>query len=153
MRPVLPASIPGRQRGAALVIGLVLLLVLTVLAISGMSTSTLELQMAGNRQYAESAFQAAETALETAMSCGVYNTNIPTEPADCAAAVTSATDGYDFVLAFDTIGGETPVPGGGYSLGSGFAAFHFVVDAVGTSARGASARHQQSFYIVGPGGT
>src|SRR5690606_2858774 len=37
-----------RQRGAALVVGLILLMVLTVLAISGMNTSTLELQMAGN---------------------------------------------------------------------------------------------------------
>ena len=48
------------QRGAALVVGLLLLLVLTILAISGMTTATLELQMAGNRQYQERAFQAAE---------------------------------------------------------------------------------------------
>ena len=38
------------QRGAALVIGMILLLVLTVLGISGLVTATLELQMAGNAQ-------------------------------------------------------------------------------------------------------
>ena len=40
-----------RQGGAALVVGLVLLMILTLLAISGMNTSTLELQMAGNFQF------------------------------------------------------------------------------------------------------
>ena len=44
------------QSGAALVVGLLLLLVLTILAISGMTTATLELQMAGNEQYQERAF-------------------------------------------------------------------------------------------------
>ena len=40
-----------RQDGAALVVGLILLLVLTLLAVSGMTTASLELQMAGNEQY------------------------------------------------------------------------------------------------------
>ena len=38
------------QRGAALVIGLLLLLVLTVLAISGMNSASVEFLMAGNDQ-------------------------------------------------------------------------------------------------------
>ena len=37
-----------RQNGAALVVGLVLLVVITVLAISGMNTATAELAMARN---------------------------------------------------------------------------------------------------------
>ena len=52
-----------KQSGAALVIGLVLLLVLTLLAVSGMNTATLEVQMAGNSQFAENAFQAASAAI------------------------------------------------------------------------------------------
>ncbi len=141
------------QSGAALIIGLILLLVLTVLAISGMSTSTLELQMAGNEQYSESAFQAADTAIEVAMACGVYNTSVPTQAADCPAAAVGPSEGYDFLMYFDAGTGSTAVPGGGYSLGTGFQAYHFVIDSVGTSARGANARHTQSFYIVGPSGT
>ena len=39
------------ERGAALVIGLVLLLILTLLAVTGMNTATTELVMAGNEQY------------------------------------------------------------------------------------------------------
>ena len=61
------------QRGAALVVGMLLLLVLTLLAISGMNTASLELAMAGNMQYHENAFQAAETGVEQAMVLGAFN--------------------------------------------------------------------------------
>jgi len=56
---------PQQQRGAALVVGLILLLVLTVLGVSTMSTASLELAMAGNDQWAENAFQLAETGADT----------------------------------------------------------------------------------------
>ncbi len=52
------------QSGAALVISMVLLMVLTVLAISTMSTASLEIAMAGNTQYADKAFQLAEMGLD-----------------------------------------------------------------------------------------
>ena len=55
------------QDGAALVVGLILLVVITVLAISGMNTATTELAMARNDQNYENAFQAAETGLEAAL--------------------------------------------------------------------------------------
>ena len=61
-------NIPARQSGAALIVGLVLMMVLTLLAISTMRTSTLELAMAGNAQYHEQANQLAETGIEDAMS-------------------------------------------------------------------------------------
>ncbi len=68
----------ARQRGAALVVGLLLLLVLTVLAISGMTMATLDLQMAGNHQFEERAFQAAEAGIERAIAAGIFDTNAPT---------------------------------------------------------------------------
>ena len=49
-----------RQHGAALVTGLILLLVLTLLAVSGMNSASLEFMMAGNEQYCANAFSAAE---------------------------------------------------------------------------------------------
>ena len=58
------------QRGAALIVGLMLLLILTVLAISGITTTTLEAQMAGNTQQAQYAFQAAESAADTEITAG-----------------------------------------------------------------------------------
>lgn len=55
---------PRQQSGAALVVSMVLLLVMTLLAVSTMSTASLEVTMAGNTQYSENAFQLAETGNE-----------------------------------------------------------------------------------------
>lgn len=144
----------GRDRGAALVVGLILLLILTVLAISGMTTASLELQMAGNAQYQERAFQAADTGIERAIAQQVYSTATPTTVTATSADVTASEgDTFEAVVEFDNVGGVTSVPGGGYSLGTGLQAYHFVVTSRGESARGATSEHVQSFYVVGPGGT
>ena len=37
-------------------------------------------------------------------------------------------------------------------MGTGFQAYHFNVESTGRSERGAEATHQQSVYIIGPGG-
>jgi type IV pilus assembly protein PilX len=161
----------GRQAGAALVVGLILLLVLTLLAVSGMTTASLELLMAGNMQYQERSFQAADAGIEQALASGIYDTNnaigeyddvtivnpTPTrgtgaEIADCEEPGEGANQQCEYFMRFDLQAGQTPVPGGGYSLGTGFEAYHFVVDSVGTSNRGAQSHHEQSFYIVGPSG-
>ena len=137
-----------RQRGAALIIGLLLLLILTLLAVAGMNTATLELQMAGNEQYQQRAFEAAETAIEQAILTGSYNTSVP--DVRMPTPVDGTNDTYEFVMEFDQDTGETPVPGGGYSLGTGFTAYHFNITATGRSERGARAEHVQSVYIIGP---
>lgn len=164
---------PVRQQGAALVVGLILLLVLTLLAISGMTTASLELQMAGNEQYQERAFQFADAGIEQAVAAGVFNTNAQIGAYDNVAAVNpvpdrgtgrqitncpevaGAADGEqcEYFMRFDLQSGTTAVPGGGYSIGTGFQAYHFVIDSYGTAERGALSEHRQSIYIVGPGGT
>jgi type IV pilus assembly protein PilX len=155
-------STRARQRGAALAIGLILLLVLTILAITGMSTATLELRMAGNKQYQERAFEAAEVGIERAMNSGLYNTGVPTlcpgpgcpqgNTVPNTAVDAADRDSFEFEMNFDTNTGATAVPGGGYSLGTGLQAYHFVIESTGESARGAESQNVQSFYIVGPGG-
>ncbi len=144
-----------RQNGAALVVGLVLLVVITVLAISGMNTATTELAMARNDQNYENAFQAAETGLENALAQGTFNTLANTN------LVTDIHgDGHDIVTSITIFEDSTLVPDRAFSLGvgSGVSAYHFNViataeskrDAGGTTDRDASAIHSQSFYIVGP---
>lgn len=51
------------QRGTALIISLVFLLLLTILGVTAVSTSTLQEKMAGNMKDQNMAFQAAETGL------------------------------------------------------------------------------------------
>lgn len=71
------------QRGAALIVGLVLMTVLTILAISTMRTATLELSMAGNTQYRATARALAEAGLHVAIDQienGLYNPNAEAGP-------------------------------------------------------------------------
>lgn len=144
---------PRKQDGAALVVGLVLLVVVTVLAISGMNTATTELAMARNDLNYENAFQAAENGLENALSQGRFNTLANTN----LAQNVTANEAYTSVINFED---STLVPDRAFSLGvgSGIAAYHFQAvstatskrDAGGTTDRDASAVHTQAFYVVGP---
>lgn len=145
----------NRQQGAALVVGLILLVVVTVLAISGMNTATTELAIARNDQNYESAFQAAETGIETALSQGRFDTLINTTLEGIDVPVRE-NDAVRAVIRFDT---STLVPDRAFSLGvgSGIAAYHFTATATAESAmtagntdRDASAVHTQAFYVVGP---
>lgn len=92
-------QIPQNQRGAVMVIALLLLLVLTVLGVAGMSTTSLEERMAGNSRDREIAFQAAETALrEGEALVGSANfTDLPTDPYNPLAGddfTTTCSGGY-----------------------------------------------------------
>ena len=143
----------SKQQGAALVVGLILLVVITVLAISGMNTATTELAMARNDQNYENAFQAAETGLETALGQGAFNTA-------AGATVTQVINAHDTVTAEIQFEDSTIVPDKAFSLGagSGVAAYHFIATAQAesrrapgsTTDRDSTAVHTQAFYIVGP---
>ncbi len=142
-----------KQQGAALIVGLVLLVVITVLAISGMNTATTELAMARNAQNYENAFQAAETGLENILSMGAFDTA-------GAPAITKIINTHDTVVAQVDYEDSSIVPDKAFSLGSGsgVSAYHFVATATAdslrspgdTTDRDASAVHTQAFYVVGP---
>jgi Tfp pilus assembly protein PilX len=57
---------PGCQRGAVLIFALIVLVIMTILAISGIGNSTLEQRMSSNYTQSATAFQAAEQALREA---------------------------------------------------------------------------------------
>jgi Tfp pilus assembly protein PilX len=146
-----------RERGVALVVSLVMLVVLTLLAVAGMGASTLELTMAGNTQYQENAFEAAEALLEAEVR------RIDIQPLAAPGALPNipANTGRNFVddggIVQATASGQTwyrrTSPATGWELGGAtkFSAYHF--DGIGssTAARGASDQHVQGYYVVGPG--
>lgn len=147
-------TIATRQQGAALIIGLILLVVVTVLAIAGMNTATTELAIARNDQSYENAFQAAETGIENALAQGRFDTLANTTLQQNVIR----NDEVETVIRFET---STLVPDRAFSLGvgSGIAAYHFTATATAESAmagggvetdRDASAVHTQAFYVVGP---
>ncbi|MGW8247734.1 MAG: pilus assembly PilX family protein [Acidiferrobacterales bacterium] len=63
------------QRGAALVMALAVLVLLTILGISAMKSSTLEYRMASSIQDKSTAFQAAESGLAASMKTVGLNPN------------------------------------------------------------------------------
>ena len=142
-----------KQQGAALVVGLMLLVVITVLAISGMNTATTELALVRNDQASETAFQAAETGLATALSRGQFAT------AGATAMTQTPTTNQNIATTIQ-FEDSTMVPDRAFSLGvgSGIAAYHFLAtsqadflrDPGNTTDRDSSATHTQAFYIVGP---
>jgi hypothetical protein len=144
----------SRQRGAALAICLLLLPVATLLGVTALGTATRELQMAANAQYQARAFEAAEYAIEQAITSGDIDprytfTSPKRVPASGTAMTpTSLADTWSYVFYYD------PAPdGSGVSAedaAAGLEAYHFVIEASGYSARGAQDVHVQGFYVLRP---
>lgn len=146
------------QHGAVLIVGLLMLIVITVLAVSGMNTATTELAIARNDQNYEFAFQAAETGLETALAQSGYD---PATTLDLGVSTVGTNENVRTVIDYES---KTPVPDRAFSLGSGsgIAAYHFVATSAAESRRAgggddtdrdSSAVHTQAFYIIGPEGS
>ena len=129
------------QRGATLIVGLVLLLVLTVVGVSGMNTATMEINMAANTQFQQDAFQMTEDGLDTVIARRDYTTDGPRTldwigdtPFDRRAVTEYRIN--------------TGVPDAAFSAGE-VEAFHFDVRSVGRGPRNAQSEHVQSFYVIG----
>ena len=145
-----------RQRGAALIVGLLLLVVITVLAISGMNTATTELAIARNDQIYENTFQAAETGIENALSQGIY---IPQPAPVVLPRDTISTHEYvDTAIQYEN---EMPPPPefASFSIGEdvGVVAHYFLATATARSERtpgtptdyDTMSIHNQVFFILG----
>ena len=134
----------ARQRGAALIIGLLLLLVLTLLAVSGMRSASEELIMAGNEQYRQNAFQGAEAGIEQAINTGIFD-----------AATTNTVNGTVGTTPY----GATITPQFGGTAFSGVAGssteaaagIFYEIASQGTSTRGAQATTWQGIMQLVPG--
>ena len=135
-----------RQSGAALVIALILLVALSLMAISSMNTASLDLIMAGNEQYRSRAFAAAETGVQNAILSGTFNTG---SSSSSSASTGIGDDSYNYTISTPNNGVvETSPPG--YSAASGqFGAIYFRVVSTGSSYRGTrSSVTQELFQVV-----
>jgi Tfp pilus assembly protein PilX len=139
---LLNKSLPSKQTGATLIVGLVLLLVLTVVGVSGMNTATMEITMAANTQFQQDAFHLAEDAIDIAIGQRVYQANDQPRVVDWLG-----TPNFDR-RAVITWRQNQNSPAPGSSIGV-LNAFHFDVVAVGRGPRNAIATHTQSFYSAG----
>ncbi|MEX0731360.1 MAG: PilX N-terminal domain-containing pilus assembly protein [Aquisalimonadaceae bacterium] len=114
---------PSGQRGVALVLSLVILLVLTLISVTAMRGSILEERMAGGLQDHNRAFQAAEAALRDAErylqsatldpfdnNNGLYALNAANRPAWATPVSAAATDGGVITYANSRPGAGSQAP-------------------------------------------
>jgi type IV pilus assembly protein PilX len=138
----------ARQRGAALVVGMIMLAILTLLAITAMNTSSTELVMAGNEQFRERAFQVAEVGIEQAVRdlSTVKQDGIPVKKEN-VKSVALPDDSYTISSRY--LGEDDDIPG--FSAGK-FVGLHYRVDSIGSSVRNAQSTQTQGAYLLGGGG-
>ncbi len=152
------------QRGAALAVGLFMLLMLTIIGLTAVRSTTQQGRMASNFQFQNSAFQAAEGAIrglvaemrgELPQPAGV-TVNVLVDAIDPSTA--NPTRSYTLgtnITSQATVQyiGQAPAPG--YSMGVGkgaIVAHRFAITATGAQTNtSAQAQHQQGVQRVGPG--
>ena len=144
-RPHLLTNPPRRERGAALVIGLIMLLILTILAFTGVNTATTELAMASNEQFRRNAADASAAGVEEAIaSLGLVGTTAGASAA-LPAAVLGDNDATNYSAVTRYIGDETNLP---QSSADKFIGLHYEIESTGVSARNARDVQTQGVMVI-----
>lgn len=84
MKPYFPIGYRQQESGAVLIVALVMVLLISIVALSGMRSSNLQEAMAGNTRDQNMAFQAAETGLVAGEALVDYRVKAP----DCMGVTT-----------------------------------------------------------------
>jgi type IV pilus assembly protein PilX len=138
----------NRQRGAALITALVLLVILTMLGLSSMTTNTMEERMSSNAQEKNRAFQAAEAGIQIAMT----NSDTFSLNHTISNPLTGTTNNFGSYGATVTYGAgfrqETP-PRRNSGWDSNYSLFHFDVSSTANTASGATKTIHAGSYQVG----
>jgi Tfp pilus assembly protein PilX len=157
----------GGEAGAALVTALILLIVITLLSLSSMRASTLELRMASNEQERAEAFQAAQAAVDGVVaepgnfsvtgSAGYRNCtpSVDTETQCDQRTVTLPAEPFSAqnqVIVERLAPENSPVPRSLDTSSDKFSAAFFGVDSsyMRDSARGGAAQVVQGYLVLTP---
>jgi Tfp pilus assembly protein PilX len=156
----IPFSLPARQRGVALVVGMIFLLVLTILGVNALRTTALEEQMAGNLQQRTVAFQDAEAritevinllnlgdpdkTLSTGDTCDTIDPDAVTNPDPLNSGVVS------HYTCPEHLGSSNPGRLTDTAEGSQTALVHFRIESQTTTVGNATVELQQGVYQRGP---
>lgn len=136
----------ARQRGAALITCLVMLLVLTILGTASIRTARLELLLADNQRTQQEVFDAAEGGIDLAMDAMLRDGRVP-------AAVTATLSGGAEVFVSTTLKAITAPStyDASYPHPADVRALHLELRAAATAARGARTAHVQGLYLLAHG--
>ncbi len=143
----------SRQRGAALIVGITLLVVITLLAVVGMNIANTELAGATSEQLRLRAFNAAETGLEARIQTLRNDATTSSTPdVRNAVAVENSPENAATGTAADTYATTTIYRGEGTMLSrfsaAEFVGFHYSIESVGRSMRNSESVHTAGAFLV-----
>jgi hypothetical protein len=137
------------QRGSTLVVGLILLSLVALLALSGAAAARVELQLAHNGQFRENAASAASAGIESAISRIVSASEPATVPTtfngDIGASLPGSQARFETTTRF--LGYELGVP---QSSTHSLANAHFEILSTGLASRGVEDRQRAIVLRVVP---
>lgn len=142
-------SLGRYERGTALIMSLVILMILTILGITAMGTASLEEKMSGNTQETTKAFEAAESGLNQALNTsGALDLNTSyTAPKTLPKFEYDSGKSGSATVSTWYVQSTAPKRGSGY--GSNFEAANFEQTSTGeTSANAKAVVHQGVAQIV-----
>jgi type IV pilus assembly protein PilX len=129
------------ERGAALVVALLLLVILTLLAITGMRTSVAELWMAGSEQFRRAATEAASEGVEAGIGrVRAARGNLAGETSLDGGSATAP-----YTATIRRAGIEASIPG---SSTEKFTGEHFEIESTGAAPRSALDVQVQGVMVI-----
>ncbi len=163
------SRLPQKQKGMALAISLIFLVIITILGVSNMRATTMNETIASNSQQKSITFQVAESVIEGMWDTGYMMTNTPETPFDDPPAQMLDDDknGTPFAGMFDAGAGAIDASGSiqycgedfklvGYQLSAdesspAFVAHIYSIRGIGEiAAANTYAEHDQRGYLVRP---
>lgn len=156
---------PGNERGAALVMAMIFLLIMTLLGLSAMKTSSLDTRIVANLKEELTAFQMAETGLElsihnidTATGFSDFETAIASYAVGGSGVVTTSIASGDLGMgSSSTINLRIAALGTDCGLAKGYSTGKFILSCMSISATAnrlgskAQAQHSRGVGILTPG--
>ena len=142
-----------RQRGVTLIISLIMLVVLTLLAVSGIRSSNVNTRIAGNMQVQEEAMESAQQAIEEAISNTNFTLATPATKTVGLYTVTFAAPSCQSATAARR--GDPGLPADGSCLGNAGTSFCYwttwdvAVSAVDTKTGVTTSIHQGVSVLAG----
>lgn len=149
-------KLPQQQSGAALIMGLVLLMVLSMLGLSSMRQATLEERIASNTQNQYEVFTAAESQVQNGLNDADILTNLYNSGSDSTQQVSNYEDQVvdnnitaSTTFTWDSSGAPIDVSGAGSELGTYHAENIWVTGTASLDGTGVSSTQSALITIIG----